>query len=71
MNTHTSFHQRLLRTQNAHAAYDIALRTSTGYEPGVDADKKLDRALYEQVALAPYRYMPLHAITYHNMPGTD
>ena len=32
MNTHTSFHRRMLHAEEAHAAYNIALRTSTGYE---------------------------------------
>ena len=54
MNTHTSFHRRLLSAENVHAAYDIALRTSTGYEPAAAEDKRLNRPLYERVALSAH-----------------
>lgn len=37
MNTHSSFHHRMLNAGEAgRAAYDYALRTTSGYEPGVD-----------------------------------
>ena len=38
----------VLRSVDAHAAYNIALRSSTGYEPSVGADPKLNRTLYQQ-----------------------
>ena len=48
MNTHTSFHRRMLLAGEAgRAAYDYALRTTSGYEPGVDGkccDGKVEQA---------------------------
>ncbi|KAL1499742.1 hypothetical protein AB1Y20_012429 [Prymnesium parvum] len=54
MNTHSSFHRRLLDTADPHVAYDIALRTSTGYEPSIRDDSRLNRSLYQQLAWSAY-----------------
>ena len=47
MNTHSAFHKRMLRAgEVGRAAYDYALRTTSGYEPGVDGkccDGKIDQ----------------------------
>jgi hypothetical protein len=55
MNTHTSFHRRMLRTEGAREvgrlAYDIALRISSHYEPTPANDERLNRSAYEAAAL--------------------
>ena len=54
MNTHTSFGQRLHSTENPHAAYDIALRLTTHFDPSPGTDKRLNQSLYARVALEAY-----------------
>lgn len=51
MNTHTAFHRRMLRTAaGGHAAYDIALRVTSGYLPETWEEKRLNQTLYDDVA---------------------
>lgn len=50
LNTHAMFNPRLLRSQSPAAAFDVALRISTGYEPSVESDKRLNHTLYALAA---------------------
>eukprot|EP00466_Bigelowiella_natans_P004920 jgi/Bigna1/81105/fgenesh1_pg.77_\ len=51
MNTHSSFHHRFHSSQNAGVAFDIALRVSTGFEPSIEKDARLNHTLYQNVAM--------------------
>lgn len=51
MNTYASFHRRMLRTElGGHVAYDLAMRVTSGYEPEVWDDTRLNQTLYAAVA---------------------
>ena len=54
MNTHSSFHHQLMRTEDPHVAYDIALRVSTYYEPTIAQDRRLNHTRYRHVALSAH-----------------
>ena len=65
MNTHSSFHSRMLSFWRPEVAYDIALRLSTGYEPSIPTpgfpqgknvplDTRLNVSLYQEAAIAVY-----------------
>lgn len=55
MNTYAGFHRRMLRSEHGgHIAYDIAMRTTSGYEPDVWFDARLNQTLYTEVARAQF-----------------
>ena len=65
MNTHSTFHSRMLSFWRPEVAYDIALRLATGYEPSIPTpgfaqgknvplDHRLNVSLYQEAAMAVY-----------------
>ena len=54
MNTHSSFHSRLLAERDPHLAYDIALRIASFYHPTIAMDRRLNRTAYMRAALSAY-----------------
>ena len=56
MNTPAAFHKRMMRRgagneKLGRAAYDLALRVTSGYEPTVEMDKRLNKTLYSLAAM--------------------
>ena len=69
LNRHTAFHARMVSGGDAgRIAYDIALRLTSGYQPGPFDDGRLNASAYTRVALSAFgaragpgsgRYPPL------------